>query len=533
VAIGIAFVCVAVFVIWFTARLGDIVVAPYRNSDIASSLLLAEFFGDKGSGALVLGNYPWLEGLLPLHWTGWLPDHVAVWKAGPYVIYVAIALLAGWTVRQVSSSTAGLVVVLAMAAPAPIVIYMLGVPDQRLPLLGHTILLAAFLVTLPSVTGWRRAGQLLWAAALAVTLAPAVATDQLIYPAAVLPFLGAVALGWRLRLLSLETVGLAAAACLAGVVGGRLLWALAESQDIVFNHGTFELAGAGRVLSNAALLFENVALFAHGQFAAGDTRIDSFNAVRELLAIAAIAAVLLFGVAVARGARPILGDAARLIEQRLLFTYWVISFVAVSVAFVITTAPSGIFAVRYVTTLWPGLLTLAVIVYGRPAITGIAALAAGCALVGCFTLGRGLYTPPIAEPPNGQEADLVAQFATENHLDHGYAGYWDAAPIDVQSDFKARVFPIEPCGPYVNTYCPFHSHVIENWYEPKQGVRSYLVVNADPIAPATRPPPASWGPPFKTAKLGDLTVYAFDYDISSRFQKLEPGALPVPPPEGQ
>jgi hypothetical protein len=309
-----------------------------------------------------------------------------------------------------------------------------------------------------------------------------------------------------------------------------LLGAIAEAQDIVYNHGTFELAGSGRVLSNAGLLLENVALFAQGHFAAGDTRIDAFNVVREVIAIAAIAAMLLFGLAVARRARPLLAEPGRLIEQRLLFTYWAISFVAVSVAFVITTAPSGIFAVRYLTTLWPALLTLVVIVYGRPAISGLAVLAAGCAIVGCFTLARGLYTPPIDEPPNGQEAKLVAQFAAENDLDHGYAGYWDSAPIDVQSDFKARIYPIEPCGPNPDTYCSFHSHVIENWYEPKQGVRSFLVVNADPLSPATRPPPAAWGRPFKTAKLGDLTVYAFDYDISSRFQRLEPGALPVPPP---
>jgi hypothetical protein len=49
----------------------------------------------------------------------------------------------------------------------------------------------------------------------------------------------------------------------------------------------------------------------------------------------------------------------------------------------------------------------------------------------------------------------------------------------------------------------------------------------------TRPPPASWGRPFKTAQLGDLTVYAYDYDISSQFQKVVPGALPVPPPTSQ
>jgi|SRR5215207_1943381 len=530
VAILVALASTAVFVIWFGIRIREIVVAPYRNSDLASSLLLGEFFGDKGSGALVLGNYPWLEGLLPLHWTRWLPDHVAVWKAVPYVIYAAAVLLAGWTVRRVSSWSAGLVVVLAMAAPAPIVIYMLGVSNQRLPIFAHTIVLAAFLVTLPRVAAWRLRWQLLWGAALALTLAPAVATDHLIYPAAVLPFLVAVAIGSYLKLVRIETAGLAAAACLAGVVGGWLLWALAENQDIVYNHGTFEMAGSGRVLANAGLLMEDTALFAQGQFAAGEVPIDAFNVTREVVAIAAIAATLLFGLVVVRAACPVLSDVARPLEQRLLFSFWVASIVGVALAFVITTAPEGINAVRYLTTLWPGLLTLVVIVYGRPAITGLALLAAACAILGCFGLARGLYTPRIDEPPNGREADLVAQFAADNDLDHGYAGYWDAAPISVQSDFDVRVYPIEPCGPQVNTYCPFHSHVIEAWYVPKGDVRTFFVVNRMGLAPVTRPPPVKWGQPFKTAQIGDLTVYAYDYDISSQFQKVVPGALPIPLP---
>jgi hypothetical protein len=432
----------------------------------------------------------------------------------------------------VSSPAAGLVVVLAMAAPAPIVIYMLGVPDQRLPIFAHTIVLAAFLVTLPGVAAWRKPRQLLWAAALAVTLAPAVATDQLIYPAAVVPFLAAVAIGWRLRLIRVDSAGLAAGACLGGAVLGRLLWALAEHENFAYNHGTFQMAGSGRALSNAGLLLEDTALFAQGQFAFGSLPIDAFNATREVVAIAAIGALLLFGRVLVRSAGPILRDATRVLEQRLLFAYWTVSIVGVSLVFVITTAPEGIAAVRYLTTLWPALLALVVIVYGRIATTGLALLAAGCAILGCIGLARGNYTPRIDEPPNGREADLVAQFAEENDLDHGYAGYWDAAPISVQSGFDVRVYPIEPCGPQVDTYCQFHSHQIEAWYEPQSGVRTFFVVNRQGLAPATRPPPAKWGRPFETAQLGDLTVYAYDYDISSQFEKVAPGARPPPPPGG-
>jgi hypothetical protein len=395
---------------------------------------------------------------------------------------------------------------------------------------AHTVVLAAFLVTLPSIAGWRRPFQALWGVGLAVTLAPGVASDPLLYPAAVLPFLGGVALGWRVAALRLDAAAIAAGACLAGVVGGWLLEALAEHNEIVYNEGAFEMASAGRVLSNTGLLLENVALLAHGKFATGEVPIDVFNAARELVAVGAVVAVVIFGFVAARAARPVLADAARPAEQRLLAIYWAASIVAVSLAFIVVTAPVGTNAVRFVTTLWPALLTLAAIVYGRRATTGLALLATGCAILGCVELARGLYTPGTGAPPDEREAELVESFAAENDLDHGYAGYWDAAPISVQSGFDVRAYPIEPCGPKVDTYCPFHSHQLEAWYQPAEGVRTFYVVNGNPLDPATEAPPTEWGPPIRTAQLGDLTVYAYDYDIASRFQHLEPGALPEPVP---
>jgi hypothetical protein len=529
VAIWIALASVAVFVVWFAIRIREIVVAPYQNADLGSSLMLAEFFPDRGSGAVVLGKYPWYEGLLPLHWTRWLPDHIAVWKAGPYVIYAATVVLVGWTVKRVTSATAGLAVALAMAAPAPFVIYMLGVPNQRLPVLVHTVVLAAFVVTLPCLADWRRPLQVLWAVALAVTLAPGVAGDSLLYLAAVVPFLAAVVLGWRLQLLPPALAGVAAGASLAGVAGGLLLEVLAEHHRIVYNHDEgFLMATAGVVVANVALLFEDIALFAHGVFANGEVQIDALNATREAVAIVAIAATAIFGFVAIRSARPILADGTRPAEQRLLAIYWGASIAVVAIAFIITNAPAGVNAVRYVSTFWPALLTLVAIVYGRRAITGLALLAAGCAILGCFELARGFYTPATGAPPDEQESELVEKFADANQLDHGYAGYWDAIPISIQTDFRTPVYPIEQCLlPERGHYCPNRLHIIEAWYEPKPDIRTFYVVNANPTKPFVEPPPPSWGPPFKTATLGDLTVYAYDYDIASRFETiLVPGESP-------
>jgi hypothetical protein len=516
---------VGVFLVWSAIRIREIAAPMYLNSDIASAPVLAELFPDRGSGAVVLGYYPWLESLFALDLTRWVPSHVEFWKAAPFVVYGATVVLVGLTVRRAISTRAGLLVALAMAAPEPFVISMLGSPDQRLPTLVHTVILAAFLVTLPALGGWGRAGRGVWAAALALTLAPGVSSDPLLLVlSAVLPFLCAVGLGWRLNLLRLEVAALAAGACLAGVLGGELLQRLAEHDEIIFNNDSFTMASSGRVLSNIGLLLEDIALFAQGKFANGEVPINAFNALRELVAIVAVAATVVFAIVVARVARPILADQARPAEQRLLGIYWVVSILAVSAGFVMITAPVGSNSVRYVTTLWPALLTTIVIVYGRRALNPLALLAAGCAVLGCIGLARGIYTPGPGPNPNAQEAQLLEQYVANNDLDHGYAGYWVAAPLTLQTDFEALVYPIEPCLlPKPDRYCPYRLHTIEDWYAPRPGVRSFYVVSDVYLEPATRPPPRRWGDPFKTARFGNLTVYAYDYDIATMLDPTVPG----------
>jgi hypothetical protein len=517
---------VGVFLVWSALRIRDITAPMYANSDIASAPVLAQLLPDKGSGHLVLGYYPWLESLFALDLTRWVPSHLAFWKAAPFVVYGATVGLTAWTAGRAVSVKAGVLVALAMAAPAPLVIFLLGAPDQRLPALAHAVLLAAFLVTIPSLArwGWGRRG--VWVAALALTLAPGVASDPLIVLGAAVPFLVANAIAWRLRLLSGEIAAVAAGACLIGALGGFLLERIAEGSEIVNASPGWDLASVSTALSNGWLLLKSVALFAHGWLEAGPPGTDSFDVVRMAAAVIAIAAVTALLVALVRLCRPFLADAGRPAPARLLAIYWGASILFVSAAFVFTTVPAGLSSVRYVFTLWPALLTLAVLVYGRRAHVWLAVLAGVSALIGCAELNRGWYTAATAGQPTQAEVDELERIAAANRLDHGYAGYWDAMPITLESDFKVRAYPIEPCGP--TGYCPFHLHAIEAWYTPRAGARTFYAVGDQSLKPALAPPPASWGRPAKTIRVGHLTIYVFDYDIASRLFPFEAGDLAAP-----
>lgn len=522
----IASAAVGVFLIWSAIRIRDITAHLYENSDIGSAPVLAQLLPDKGSGHVVLGYYPWLESLFALDLTRWVPSHIAFWKAAPFFVYGAIVVVVGWTVWRTVSLRTGFLVSLAMAAPAPLVIYLLGASNQRLPTLAHAVLLAAFLITTPSLERWRWHARVIWAAGLAVTLAPGVASDLLIVLGAALPFLAAVVLGWRLGLLSRDITALAGSACLVGALGGWGLERLAEHFEIVYAPPGWDVASPSTAASNGWLLLKELALFAHGRFDTGPGTADALDVAWIAAAVAAIGATLLLAVLITRAARRFLTDAGRPASVRLLAIYWAVSLLLVSGPFVFTTVPVGINSVRYVFTLWPALLTLAAVVYGRRVHVWFAALAGVAAVIGCVELNRNWYTPPELVYATPAEAETLERVAAAHHLDHGYASYWDAMPITLLSDFKVRAYPIEPCGRVA--YCPFHLHVIESWYTPKPGARSFYIVGDQTLQPPLGPPPASWGPPAKTIRVGHLTVYVFDYDIATRLLPFVPAGLAAP-----
>jgi hypothetical protein len=522
----VAAVAVGVFLVWAATRIRDITAPMYANSDIASAPVLAQLLPDKGSGHLVLGYYPWLESLFALDLTRWAPSHIQFWKAAPFFVYGVAVLLTGWTVWRTVSLKTGFLVALAMAAPAPLVLYLLGTPDQRLPALAHAVLLGAFLITTPSLLRWGWVARCAWGGALAVTLAPGVASDQLIVLGAAAPFLVAVALGWWLGLLDRHAASVAGGACLLGILGGLLLEHVAEHNEFVYASPGWHLASPGTAVSNGWLLLKEVAMFGHGWFDTAPPPVDAFDVARIAAAVAAIAATVALLALLLRAARPFLTDAGRPAPVRLLAAYWAASIVLVSGGFVVTTAPAGLSAVRYVFTLWPALLTLAALVYARRVHVWLALLATVSAVIGCAEIHRGFYTASSGKQPSADEVARLERIASVNHLDHGYAGYWDAAPITLESDFKLRAYPLEPCG--ATGYCPFHLHVIESWYRPKPGARTFYVVGDQTLLPALGPPPGSWGHPAKTIRIGHLTVYVFDYDIATRLEPFKAGGLAEP-----
>jgi hypothetical protein len=509
-----AFAVIA-FLIWAAALAGNIVEAVYTSADGAAPLLYAEYFDERGDDELVLGSSPWFEPLYALVMTKWLPNHVEVWKAGPFLLYALTVSLTGWTVARAVSRRAGLLVGLAMAAPIPTVfLFVIGAANSHGHTLFHAVLLAAFLVTLPKLDGWARPARLLWATGLAITLAPGASSDVILILGGVLPFLVAVAFAGWLRLVHRGTALLAASACAVGTAGGRVIARLIEDQGIRTNGAEFPFADGAQAVENVGLLLEDVATFAHGQFGGSANTLDG---ALELIAIAAVVTVL---VLVYRARHRLVGVVMKPgipVERRLLTVYWAAAAAAVATAFVGSSAPDGqgIGSTRYVLILWPALLTLGVAVYGRRSLPVVATIATVSAILGCLQLDRGDYAAPFPVA-HGEEAGRIERFVTAQGADHGYAGYGDAMTLTVQTDFDVRAYPVEPCtnGTELAPYSGSHQG---SWYQGKPDVRTFYLVNPA-SAPSVPPPPAHWGPPAAMATFGPLQLYVYDHDLAFEFR---------------
>jgi hypothetical protein len=512
-AIYAAPLAVGAFLLIGAFEVGGYTQSLYENPDHASTPVIAQLFDDRDGGEVILGNYPWLESLFIEHWTRGLPDHRTIWEIGPFLLYGLTVVLVGWTVARAVSRVAGVLVGLALLVPAEPVLWAVAAPALRGTTLAHAVLLSALLITVPRLASWRRAWQGVWALGLALTLAPGVASDPILMLVwGVAPFLVAVAVAWRVRLIETGSAALAAISCAAGTALGYLVERLAEHERIVYFHIDLQI-DLSKLGTNARLLLEDVALFAHGEF---ETPFLSTHGIGWIVAAVAVVAIPVLCLIIGRRLPRLIANPSGSREAQLLGLFWATAVVGMAVVFLVpvegVVVDTG--SVRYVTILWPALLALVAITWGARAVPWLAILVVGTAALGCLELLRGDY--------GGEdfltERDVagVTRFVEANDLDHGYAGYADAAPLTYASDFRVEAYPVIMCFRTPTGRCEMPLHRMDSWYRPEPGARTFYLWDDRPVTPdiEVEPPPRRWGRPFRVARFGHLRVYAYDYDLA-------------------
>jgi hypothetical protein len=200
------------------------------------------------------------------------------------------------------------------------------------------------------------------------------------------------------------------------------------------------------------------------------------------------------------------------------YLFWCSSAIVLSLAFVVSAAPVDIHADRYLL----GLLYAAAAVVPAAAAghrrAEAAVLGATCvfALGGVVTLAQGASRQgsEFHTPVSAGLASQIARIAAREHVQVGYAGYWDASPVTWATHLRVRVYPVAVCDQGEHL-CRFDLHIISSWYWPRARTGSFLLVDNRSSESVSAPTPGL-GRPQAVYRIGPIRMYVYRYDLASR-----------------
>jgi hypothetical protein len=513
----------ALYLVLLAAQFRGIVTATYLDADAVSAPVIGQLFGDAPAHAnVVLGEFGWYSTLLFDLATKWLPFHRQIWEGAPYLMALAGAGLAAWSVWQVAGRwAAGLTAALLICA-APDTLHLLLSTTQHGPDWFCCALLAAFLVAIETRASTIRAPVVISLSLLVGAIVGVnAASDLLLAIAGLVPFVLALLVACALdrgphRVRKLQIAG--GMLVVTGVFWVLTL-ALMSGLNVAPQPGldTTKLAAGSQVASNFRLWWQSIAVLGNGDFFGQDLSVASGLAVVcAALSLTAVGFMARAGWRALSASRVTAGPPAPMQAARLPFlVFWCSSAALLTGAFLISAQPIDIHADRYlVGVIYAAAAVIPAIAVGR-SLSEAAALAGTCvvALGGVVSLARGIETRNPGHFPSVTTANRIAQIAAGQHIEFGYAGYWDAAPITWASHLRVQVYPVSVCDSGAHL-CHFDLHYISSWYTPRPGIRSFLLV--DPELPLISAPTPDLGPPVAVYHVGRISMYVYPYDLAGR-----------------
>ena len=523
VGLGVVW-CVAVLV-----TLPSLIRGIYANSDVAALPVLGDVIGHAPAGAhVVLGNIPWYSALWFEQLTGGLPAHRALWELFPWLLGLLGIGLTAWATGRIAGRWAGWLLAALCACSGSALLVDQVAWSVHAVAYFHICLLGWFCFSLASAEPWigsRPAAHVGLLVLVALLTGLGIACDQLVIVGGLGPMIGAgLVLAWfspaALRLLRLISVGsVAAGAILVAVVVGHV----ARAQHVAPAVFPINFSATDQLLNHVGNLIESLMVLFNGHFDAAPV---SFSSGLSALCALIVVGGMYGGLAVARrGAQEVApvavhdrvrGDA--LTRARVSFlAFWMLSAVAVALAFVLSDIPRGYATARYVVTVGYGLFVLLAIGAGRrPGVLHRAVLVIGASVI-VFASVVSVVQQRVqsAQQPSAARAAAVLRVARAEHVSVGYAGYWDALSISWSTHEALPVRPLLACGP---VFCSFPYNKITSWYRPRPGIRSMLVI--DPAQDAGNNgvvgPLAGFGKPLAAMTVDGLQLYIYGYDLAAK-----------------
>jgi hypothetical protein len=521
----------AVYAVSLVANFHSVTQSVYLAADRASAPYIGELYPHAGHGAqVVLGRFPWYTTFWIESLTRWLPAHRVWWEVGPWIgSLLGVALVAWSTARAAGRWAAGVVaVVLACASPGTaggeggrLLTWQFSASQHALTF-AHVAVLGAFLVFLVT-RGGRVAQRSIahWAACagVAAITAAGLASDALLGAAGVAPFLlagiatAALVGGPVGRRVAASTVAIPAAA----VVGARLVGHVMRTAGVIPHPGfSVSVAPPHDWGTSARQLGESVLHLFNAHFGG-----STFSAEAVLQTASALVVIAAAVAALAIAARWIAGArrAASAAAETAHLAFWIAAGVLLAVVIVTTNLAGKHDSSKYLVTLGYAIVAVLAVAAARRGWAKACLVAGACVLVAgsVSVLWSAALEARADRSPLVRASGPLLRLARDQHLDHGYARYADAAVLGWRTRARVRVYPIASCHPGAPTLCPWGFHRISSWYRPRRAARTFVVTDA-----LTRKAMRSLGKPTASFHAAGLAIYVYPYDVASKLGHCSP-----------
>jgi hypothetical protein len=515
----------AAYLVVFVVQLPHNVVSLTWDSDYASGYTVPETLVKTGTaGNMVLSSagqwVPLWFGLL----TASLPLHRELWDVAPTLLFLASALVVGWSVAQLAGRRAAVLAVLLalVASPLALAFFMAAVAHNTV--YPCTALLGAYLIWLTRIDRRRRLLSFAVPPVAGVVIGTCLASDPLLAATALVPLgVTAVLAGVRRERRSRLVAASVLVTLAVAVPVGKLTTSVMHS----LGFGTWWLPAKVVPLSElpeqASLLFRGLKALFNGYLGGGEwtgtlhTELGLASTI--VMSVALLTLVVVGAVTVARfvwsGLRRNAVQTRAQQARSLHVIYWVCSAAAACGAFWIAGETGGgtnVHESYYATTIFSVAAIVPLLLRGRSPARWLIPVGASIYFLASLVGLTSNYMDPF--PWVAQAEPTVAKIARANHVTVGYGGYWVGSSMTWNSHGQLRVRPLMECpNPQGADLCPFYMAAVPSWYVPAERHTFLLVGGQGEWVHAL---PAGLGNPLAAYTIGAMRMYIYPYDIASR-----------------
>jgi hypothetical protein len=492
-------------------RLPDIVGQLTWNADYVSQMAIAQSAGTAGKPAravIIQIGYFWFDVL-----TFPLPFHQLVWDYAPSAMALAALLLMAWTSWRLAGRFAAVLSLSIGLAASPLVLATQAAQAYHGSTWFGTALLAAYLCWLLTTQRGRNT-VIAVSAIVAVVAGIATASDPLLGPAGVGPFVAALLFIWRRERIarSKAAAATATAVCVAGVAGVTVLAGRLAGFTSSFPRGLTHVVPPEHLVGNLRQLVGGIFEVA-GMPHAG----SALGVVLGLIVLAADLLPLLWLIHSFRRPKPA--------PLTAVVAFWSASTLFVAGAFVFSDIPADFLenSARYLVPMFYVMVAI-VPLWVAADVRRAAAVAvplAALILANAWAVDQAARARDF-EPSFSFDLNAPIAFLEERGLTHGYAAFDEASPMSVKTNFRLHVYPVtqlfvgpgDDCGATPPSgICPYAYNSASDWYRGGSGPTFILI---DPyMVRLSRPPLADLDSVSAVYQVGRFTIYEYPDDVAS------------------